>query len=257
MSFANLRVLCLESRRAKEMETLILRYGGLPFMAPSVRELPIENSPPVFEYAEKLFAGHFDMHVFLTGVGLGYLRDMLMTRFSKEQFVAALSGTTIVARGPKPSAILRELGVPININIGEPNTWQEILEALKDRAGKRIAVQEYGRSNVQLLEGLRSLGAEVTPVNIYRWDLPEDIGPLQEAARRIAAAETDVVLFTTSIQLVHLLQIAGVMTAAMRDEGLQPDIIPNHPKMGPMVRTAAEQAHEALAKKRATKSSIT
>jgi uroporphyrinogen-III synthase len=274
MSFSNLNVLCLESRRAKEMEALIVRYQGVPFMAPSVREIPLEDSPPVFDYAEKLFRGEFDMHIFLTGVGLGYLRDMLMTRYSKEQFVDALSHTTIVARGPKPSLILRELGVPIHINIGEPNTWKEILESLQGRIGNNIAVQEYGRSNRDLLQGLTEMGASVTPVNIYRWDLPEDIGPLQEAARQIAEVKTDVVLFATSIQLVHLLQIADqmsigeavreslmrhvvtvsigpVMTQAMRDEGLEPDIIPAHPKMGPMVKAAAEQAGKILAQKRA------
>jgi len=38
MPFGGLRVLSLESRRAKEMEALIRREGGEPFVAPSVEE---------------------------------------------------------------------------------------------------------------------------------------------------------------------------------------------------------------------------
>ena len=55
------------------------------------------------------------------------------------------------------------------------------------RAGRRtIAVQEYGRTSAELMEGLRARGAEVTTVPVYQWDLPRDIGPLREAVRRLA-----------------------------------------------------------------------
>jgi uroporphyrinogen-III synthase len=117
------------------------------------------------------------------------------------------------------------------------------------------------------------LGAQVTTIAIYRWALPDDLSPLQEAVRRIAERECDVVLFTTSIQLTHLLQVAAsmgrepevrsalagyiaigsigpVMDAALADYGLAPDIVPAHPKMPVLVRTAAENAASALTHKR-------
>jgi hypothetical protein len=52
------------------------------------------------------------------------------------------------------------------------------------------------------------LGVTATPFALYRWALPEDVNPLREAARRMAAGECEVVLFTSSIQLEHLLEIA-------------------------------------------------
>ena len=276
MSFAGLRVLSLETRRAREMETLIRRFHGEPFVAPSVTERPVENNDHVFQWAGRLIAGEFDMAIFTTGVGLGYLRDTVLTRIVKENFVDALGRLTIVSRGPKPAVVLRDLGVKIDLLIPEPNTWKEIVEALRARAERRITVQEYGKPNLEFEEDLRALGKEVTTVFIYRWELPEDVSELREAVRRIASRNCDVVLFTTSIQLVHLLQVASemglaadvrraladdiavasvgpVMTAALVEHHLRPDIVPPHPKMGVLVRVAAEEAAQVLSRKRALK----
>jgi len=48
----------------------------------------------------------------------------------------------------------------------------------------------------------------VSPIALYRWELPDDLEPLREAARRLADSEVDVALFTSSIQLDHLLRIS-------------------------------------------------
>jgi uroporphyrinogen-III synthase len=69
-------------------------------------------------------------------------------------------------------------------------------------------MQEYGRPNLEMTATLKALGAKVVCFAIYRWDLPADIEPLREAARRLADRAIDVVLFTSSIQLDHLMQIA-------------------------------------------------
>src|SRR6202035_2860637 len=115
-------------------------------------------------------------------------------------FAEALRKLTVVARGPKPVAVLREWNVPVTVAVPEPNTWREMLAAIKDRPEKRIAVQEYGRPSPELIEGLRKRGANVTSVPVYRWALPEDCGPLRQAVSRLAAGEFDVVMFTTSVQ---------------------------------------------------------
>jgi len=273
MSFSSLRVLSLESRRAREMEALILRYQGQPFVAPSVQERAVEDNAEVFGWAERLFAGEFDMAVFMTGVGLGYLKDALLTRYPVDQLSAALQALTIVCRGPKPAVLLHELGVKARIQIPEPNTWREIVPVLAARPERRITIQECGHPNLEFVAALRELGADVSSVAIYRSDFPDDLGPLEEAVRRIAARQTDVVIFTTSIQLVHLLETAGrmdlesevrqalrqdlavasvgpIMTAALSEAGCEPDIVPAHPKMGILVRAAAEHSAAVLERKR-------
>jgi uroporphyrinogen-III synthase len=132
-------------------------------------------------------------------------------------------------------------------------------------------VQEYGVSNQELVESLRSRGAEVTSVPVYRWALPEDIAPLKHAVEELAASRVDVTLVTTATQLVHLLQVAGRLgheaavlaglkrtiiasigpttSEQLRRYGLDPDLEPSHPKIGVLVREAAERARVLLAAK--------
>src|ERR1035441_2634159 len=189
MGFHGLRVLALESRRAAEMELLIRKQEGEPFVAPSMREIPLAENSQAFAFAEKLFSGGFDMVILLTGVGTRQLNRLLATRFPETAFAEALGRVTLVARGPKPVAALREMGLTPAIVAPEPNTWRELLAATAGYTGRRIAVQEYGRSNPELWAALAARGAEVTPVRVYRYDLPENVAPLQEAARGLAAGE--------------------------------------------------------------------
>src|SRR5947207_6525175 len=203
MSFAGAKVLSLESRRSKEIAQLIRNHRGDPFVAPSMREAPLERNDEAFQFAEKLFAGGFDMVVLLTGVGTRLLDRALATRYPAGRFAEALRCVTVVARGPKPMAVLREWNVPA-ILVPEPNTWREVLAATQGRPERRIAVQEYGKSNPELLDGFRARGAEVTTVRVYQWDLPADTGPLRTAAERLAAGDFHVALFTTATQHEHL-----------------------------------------------------
>lgn len=271
MPFEGLRVLSLESRRASEIERLILAQRGVVFVAPSMREVPLENNPEAFAFAERLSRGEFDMVIFLTGVGSRLLNQVIETRWPAPAFADALRRVTVVVRGSKPLAVMREWNVPVAVSVPEPNTWREILAALDGRPERRIAVQEYGRPSTELIEGLRARGAKVTTVPVYQWDLPADLAPLREAVRRLAAAEFDVILFTTSIQVQHLLRVAaeqGVEAAVrralarmvvasvgpttsetLRESGIQVDLEPSHPKMGFLVNETARQAGQILQSK--------
>jgi uroporphyrinogen-III synthase len=263
MSFAGLRVLALESRRSAEMAELIRRQGGDPFVAPSMREAPIEGNADAFAFAERLMNGGFDMMILLTGVGTRQLNRLLATRYPETAFADALRRVTVVARGPKPIAALREMGLVPAIVAPEPNTWRELLQATEGRPERSIAVQEYGRSNPELLSALRARGAEVTAVRVYQYDLPEDTGPLREAASRLAAGEFHVAMFTTAIQIEHLLRVAreqGIeertleglhkafigsigptTTESLEEFGVTPQMEPSHPKLGLLVKEAAER----------------
>jgi uroporphyrinogen-III synthase len=273
MSFAGKRVLSLESRRAVETAELITRKQGEPFVAPSMREVPLERNEEAFRFAERLLAGDFDMVIFLTGVGTRHLVKVLSTRYQPETITDALRRLTIVARGPKPSAALRELNVPVHINAPEPNTWRELMQSLQGRPERRIAIQEYGKTNEEFIAALRDMGAGVMSVPVYAYELPEDLGPLREAVTRLAKQAFDVIMFTTSQQVVHLMQIAREMgledavrggirrtviasigpttSETLGEFGFQPDIEPSHPKLGILVKETAEKASDILWKKTA------
>lgn len=278
-SFGGLRVLLLESRRAREMASIVGSYGGEPITAPSMREVPLASNTEAVGFADRLERDEFDVVVLLTGVGTRALVSVVeAVRGSRDAFVAALGRTRIAARGPKPLAVLRELGVAAWLTAPEPNTWRELLDAFDARAaefplkGARVAVQEYGASNPDLLAGLEARGARVTRVPVYQWALPDDLAPLRAAIAALVARQVEVAIFTTATQAVHLLQVATETNEAeavraglrhavvasigpttseeLRRQGIEPDLEPTHPKMGFLVREAAARAADLLASKR-------
>jgi uroporphyrinogen-III synthase len=271
MPFDGLRVLSLESRRANEMAVLIRNQRGEPVVAPSMREVPIEENQAAFGFAEALFAGEFDLVVLLTGVGTRYLDKLLETRYPPGRLAEALLQTKVAVRGPKPMAVMRDWKVPAAM-APEPNTWRELLATLEPIPARRVAVQEYGRTNPELTEGLIAQGREVTAVPVYQWALPVDTQPLRAGVRELAEGRIDVAMFTTSIQVNHLFQIAAeegltaevnvalrrvaiasigpTTSEALVEFGLRPDLEPSHPKMGNLVLETGERAAAILAAKR-------
>src|SRR6266853_858308 len=279
--FAGLRVLSLESRRAPELAKLITTFGGEPIVAPSMREVPLESNTEALAFAAALIDGKVEMVIFLTGVGTRALLNLVETAHKRDEYIASLQCVKVVARGPKPVAALREIGITPSITAPEPNTWHELLNALDDAAkasqaislqGARVAVQEYGVSNPELLAGLRERGAQVTRVPVYQWALPYDLAPLRAAITAIAEGIVDVALFTTAVQAIHLFQVAAEMkleeavknglaraivasigpttSEELRRQGIEADLEPSHPKMGYLVKEASEQAEELLRRKR-------
>lgn len=278
-SFDGLSVLVLESRRATELGSIVESYGGRPLIAPSMREIPLESNTEALAFADAVIRLEFDLIVLLTGVGTRALLELVDTvRAQRDGFIAALARIPIAARGPKPTAVLREIGLTPWLQAPEPNTWRELIAALDERReemplrARRVAVQEYGASNPELLQAIEARGALLTRVPIYQWALPEDVEPLRQACRLLAEGGVDVVLVTTGTQIVHLLQVAeqlglarhvraglgramvgsiGPATSeALRAEGMAIDMEPSRPKMGFLVREAAERAGALLAAKR-------
>lgn len=274
-----LRVVSFESRRAKEIAELIRRYGGEALSAPSMREVPLGENRAALDLVPELEAGKFDLLILTTGVGTRALNQLLLSRYSRQRIVSALHKTRLVARGPKPIAALKELGLAAAVTVPEPNTWREVLAAL-DAAGsvrgKRIAVQEYGIPNPELVAGLEKRGATVETIRVYRWALPEDLAPLREAIEKMVRGEVEVALFTNGAQVEHLFGVASsenkdeklraacqrmaiasvgpVCTEALERFGLRPDIEPAHPKMGALIAEVAARASAVLAVKRSVQS---
>jgi uroporphyrinogen-III synthase len=135
-----------------------------------------------------------------------------------------------------------------------------------------VAVQEYGAPGTELLAGLQERGARVTRVPVYRWALPDDMAPLRAAVRSLAADEIKVALFTTSVQVTHLFQVAAEMSLEeplrqglrrcviasigpttseeLQRRGLRADLEASHPKMGMLVKEASDQSAILLRVKR-------
>jgi uroporphyrinogen-III synthase len=274
-NFDGRRVLSLENRRSSELARLIEIYRGVPFSAPAMREVPVEENDETLQFSSDLTHGCIDLVVFLTGAGAKALLKVIEEKQSREDFLRALRSVKVAARGPKPLAVLREWDVPTSVVAPEPCTWRELLRALDEMPGGllglRVAVQEYGAPNTEFIEALRERGANIRTVTVYQWALPENTAPLRDAIASTIKGEVDAALFTTGVQVVHLFRIAEEMrvrpdlqralakiliasigpstSEALRHAGIAVDLEPTHPKMGVLVKEAAERSDEILSLK--------
>jgi uroporphyrinogen decarboxylase len=258
------------------MESIIASQGGDPLVVPSLRELPLEESPEAERFAVELLAGRLQVVLFMTGVGCKALFELLQRDHDTARLIGALARTVVVARGPKPTKALRDLGVEPTVLVPEPNTWRDLVPALlahleqaRGRAGSaerpldglRVALQEYGAPSPELVGALEGMGAEVLRVPIYRWAPMEDASGLRALLGELEASDAPVVLFTNAFQVRALLGVAqemgrepelraalgrGVVASigptcseVLRDLELPVTLEPEHPRMGHLVRAAA------------------
>jgi uroporphyrinogen-III synthase len=263
--FDGLHVAIFEARMAGALAELVARQGGIAVAAPALREIAIEDNADARSFVDDLLVGKFDVVIFETGVGVRLLVQSQGSRLSAAEWAEALAKTKVIARGPKPSAALRELGARVDFQVPEPNTWHETLALIDEQvrvAGLRVALLEYGKPVPELTEGLERRGAIVTRVPIYRWALPEDTGRLVGALHAIARCQIGAALFTAGQQVEHVVQVAAELgierelrrafaehvvvgsigpttSSVLRAHGLPVDIEPEHPKSGHLVSAVA------------------
>lgn len=278
-NFQGLVVAAFETRRAAEMAELITRRGGVPIVAPAMREVVLEENDAAVEFGRAMMHGELNAVVFMTGAGAKALLHSLAGQYTREQILEGLSSTAVIARGSKTVRALEEAGLRIAVKAPEPNTWREVLCAIDEGklgfelAGCRIALQEYGSPDDRLVKDIEARGASVLRVPVYRWAMPEDTAPLAHAVGEIAASRVDVVLFTNAVQVDHLFSFAQqegfdralrdslekvlvcsigpTCSEALEAHGLRRDLEPEPHKLGMLVHEAARRAPELLREKRA------
>jgi uroporphyrinogen-III synthase len=265
-----LRIVAFEARRASELAVMLARHGATVCSAPALREAPLPPSARAGELRRALETGAVGALVLLTGVGTRGLARLLADVPSG---VAALfARTRIVARGPKPFAALRELGVPDAIAVPSPHTSREVLgviDGLGLAAGSLLAVQEYGAPPRDLYDGLAARGFSVLAVPVYEWALPEDPRALRGGVDALVRGEIDVAVFTSAVQVAHAFRIAAdpdglrralarvvvasvgpVCSEALEAHGVAVDLEATPPKLGPLVASIAREAAALAAAKR-------
>lgn len=243
-----------------ELARLVDRHGGNPVNVPALREVPQALTAEIAGLFDDLEAGRHDVVLFLTGVAVSLLFELAEQAGRRAALVEALSRVTTVCRGPKPTAALRGFGVPPTLTAREPFTSAELLDALGvvDVAGRRVLLLNYGERSGTLAETLHARRAELREIWLYRWQEPEDPRPLERLVRRLVAGDVDALVITCQIQFRHLCLAAErvglqaellralaerVIVAAvgptcraiLEAYGVQPHVVPTHPKMGPLV----------------------
>src|SRR2546421_6434668 len=210
-----LTIAILEHRFTKELSTLFERFGAKVYACPLLEEKPVENREELEEFVRQLAAGTFDAMIFLTGVGARFLISAAESTGLKNEFLEALNKLTIVVRGPKPVAALRQFGVRIDVVPDNPTT-EGVIEALKTRdlQGRRVGVQLYGTPNPQLVSALEAKGAKVTPVQVYAYGAAADSSEVKVLIGRILDGQIQVMAFTSAPQVRMLFDFASQMGLA-------------------------------------------
>jgi uroporphyrinogen-III synthase len=250
---------------SQELATLIRNNGGDPRSAPSVKEAPLSRQGEVAAFIDRLTAGSYQFVLFMTGVGVKALLQEAEGLGRLDELLQSLRKTTTVCRGPKPIAVLKRYDIPVSIAAPEPNTTAEVIQALKglDLANQRAAMLHYGERAEEMAEFLIGQGTLLDELWLYEWQLPEDTAPMKELIAEVIRGEIDSVAFTSKVQVRHLFQVAAeigkvdelrealnsrtVVTAigptcaaTLIEAGVPPRVVPEHPKMGYMVKAMTD-----------------
>ena len=264
-ALAGVRTALLESRMSAEMGELVRRYGGIPRFVPAVREKPVDCREPVAAFLKTLECEAPRVIVFLTGAGVDALFDEVGRQGRLPFLLDALPRATLACRGPKPAAALKRRRLSPTVCARDPYTTAEVLDALtgRDLRNVEVVLIHYGERNSALAGRLRAKGALLNELCLYEWLMPEDTRPMAALVDDVLAGGVDTVVFTSQVQGRHLLQVAArmgvapsfvealnsrtvvaavgpVCRAALEEAGIVPHVVPDNPKMGPLIASLAE-----------------
>lgn len=248
-----------------ELARLVERRGGVPRLAPALREVTTHAPKEVESLIDKLAAGSVQVVVFLTGVGAAALFAEAERQGRLEELSDHLQGTINICRGQKPWRPLKERGIPVSVTVPTPYTTDEVLATLAEipMAGKGVALLHYGERSDVLAQAITASGGDLLELCLYEWQLPEDTRPIERLIEEVIAGDLDAVLFTSKIQVRHLMEVAttrgvaGEMVRALNTRsvaaavgptcaheleafGIEPKVVPTNPKMGPMIVALGE-----------------
>jgi uroporphyrinogen-III synthase len=268
---AGTRILVTAQRRSDELAAALSRRGADVTVAPTLGVVPSIDEETLLRRTREVLAHPVDTLVVTTGIGFRGLMDACEAAGLYDELVAALESTRLVARGPKARGALQAVGLRADW-VAESETSAEIVEFLlaEGVAGHRIAVQHHGAGDPHLEEVLVAGGAEVVPLEVYRWGPPADPAAVTATALQVAAGGFDAVMFTSApaavawlaelaeqgvTEIVREHVVAGRLLVAavgpvtadpLVNAGMRP-VHPDRSRMGALVRlvilTLGDEAH--------------
>jgi uroporphyrinogen-III synthase len=217
------RIAILETRTGAHLGELIARRGGMPMLAPALKELPDIDPAAIGALLDAWRTTPIKVVIFQTGVGTKALFKAAEQLGFGGELKSRLAAASVVVRGPKPTAELNALKVRIDLRAAAPFTTSEVLAAMAplELAGESVLIQRYGAENPELRAALVARGARVLEIATYRWALPEDLEPLRALLRALAERRVDAVVFTSAVQVAHLFEVAR---REGREHGLPGDL---------------------------------
>lgn len=246
-------------RRAAEQAEMLTKRGADVVLGPVMQTVALDDADATTRATEAVLAAPVDIVVLTTGVGTRSWLGVAESAGLDGALRKACAGATVLARGPKARSAA--IGGGLEVSWQAPGeTSAEIVAhvAALGIAGKRVVVQRDGggESPDGLAARLRALGAEVVDVPVYRWQLPDDIGPARRLIAAIVAGRVDAVTFTSAVAVDNLFELTpredelrgafagparavavGPVTAqALRSHGVGRVVEPERARLGAMVQ---------------------
>jgi uroporphyrinogen-III synthase len=260
-----LTVAVTADRRADEQAQLLAQRGARVLLGPTIRTLPHAEDERVRAATEELIRRPPDVLIANTGVGMRSWLALAESFGPAESLLDALGGARILSRGPKASGVLTTVGLRVDWQAPSAR-MDEVVEQVigGDVAGRRVALQLDGGDDEERIGGrLRAAGAEVVPVSVYRWTLPDDVGPALRVVEATRTGRVDAVTFTAAPAVRNLFALAEqegvvdevrdafngpvlamcvgpVCVEAAAEMGVTAAEQPRHARLGAMVQTLTE-----------------
>jgi uroporphyrinogen-III synthase len=249
-----------ESRFREEFATLFERTGAQVRVCPLMTETVLEDQSSTRQFIDLVIASQLDVMIFFTGIGTNLILKEAEAIGKREALLDGLAKITIVSRGSKSTAALRKANVRIDV-IPRTATTDGLIEVLSthDLKGRRVALQLYGTPNPKLCSALVSQGAEVFPISVYSYSPASTPGNVDAFVHDILDEQVQIIVFTSAPQVhalfeaaagiglaqalrdcltfrVQVASIGEVTSSALETHDVRPHIVPEEPKMGPMVK---------------------
>jgi uroporphyrinogen-III synthase len=242
-----------ETRELDLFAALLERRGASVLRCPLVDIRDTPEPDKVLNWLRAFCAGECDDLILLTGEGLRRMLSLLEHHLpdARERFLTQLARVRIVARGPKPGRVLRELGIKPAL-VAEPATTPGVIALLQtlDLREHRVGVQLYGTEpNTPLMDFLAEAGAQVLTVAPYVYaDAAADtevlalidtmhrglidaiaFTSLQQVNRLFRLAETSPRhdLLLQALARTTVAAIGPVVADALRAHGVEPQVVPD------------------------------
>jgi uroporphyrinogen-III synthase len=214
-SLIGYRVAVTSARRADELCALLRRHGATVGSAAAINMVALPDDDELHRNTAALIAQPPDILIATTGIGFRGWIAAAEGWGLVNQLMAALSSARIVSRGPKATGALRAAGLREEWS-PESESSREVLHYLQESgiAGCRIAVQLHGATEdwdpfPEFLDELRSAGADVVPIRVYRWRPAAAGGEFDQLITQIAQRQYDAVSFTSAPAVAATLMRAG------------------------------------------------
>ncbi|MBK5222300.1 MAG: uroporphyrinogen-III synthase [Acidimicrobiia bacterium] len=204
-------------RRADEQVQLLTQRGAECLSGAVIRTHPLGPEEDLRRATAEVMRQPPEYVLLTTGIGVRGWLEAAEAMHVADGLLAVLNGARVFARGPKAAGAALTGGVEVTWSSPDA-TSAALVDRLAEEGivGKRVAVQLDGALGAELSRAITQLGGVPVTVPVYRWSLPDDVGPAARLVRAVAEGRVDAITFTARPAVDNFFEIAAEIDLADR-----------------------------------------